>query len=220
MSEGLQLVMSQGPTPGRAFTIDRASLTIGRDPSVEIAINEPQVSRLHARVSSREGVLVLEDLGSTNGTFVNGVRLTGSQVLTPGDVIGLGEAVTLTYYSSGAVSTATMGAAPPAPGLARGVPAPRPETPGPAPYVASSAGAGRAPIAPAAEPPAYEEGAGEGVDGEDEQEKKRRKALLIGCGCLALVLACLAVALFLWYAPTAFWEFLIGLGIPIPSNPF
>ena len=57
-------------------------------------------------------------------------------------------------------------------------------------------------------------------DLEGEGDGKRRQVLFIGCGCLALTLACLAVALFLWYAPAAFWNFLIDLGIPIPGNPF
>jgi len=224
MSEGLQLVMSQGPNPGRAYAIDRASSTMGRDPSNEIAINEPQISRLHARVFLSDGVLVIEDMGSTNGTFVNGVRLTGPRTLTPGDVIGLGEVVTLTYYSTSAASTAAMGAPPMSP-LAL-APAPSPPSPrpvGPAAYPARTAGVNPAPgPAPVAEPPRHgpEPNWDEEEADEDDQGAKRRKTMLIGCGCLALLLACLAVALFLWYAPATFWEFLIGLGIPIPPNPF
>jgi hypothetical protein len=221
MPAGLQLVMSQGPNPGRAYALDRASATLGRDPTNEITINEPQVSRLHARVFIRDGLLIIEDMGSTNGTYVNGVRLTGPQTLTPGDVIGLGEAVTLTYYSTGATSTATLGeapesvadprpSAPPAmipvpepPARAAPEPAPAPGLVGePSPYVADSN---------------WDEA---DEEEEDEAAAKRRKTMLIGCGCLALFLACLAVGLFLWFAPASFWEFLIGLGIPIPPNPF
>jgi hypothetical protein len=55
---------------------------------------------------------------------------------------------------------------------------------------------------------------------EEEDPARRRRTMYIGCGCSALFLACLAIALFLWFAPASFWEFLIGLGIPIPANPF
>jgi hypothetical protein len=224
MSAGLQLVMSQGPNPGRAYALDRAAATLGRDPTNEIIINEPQVSRLHARVFVREGVLVIEDLGSTNGTYVNGVRLIGPQTLTPGDVIGLGESVTLTFYSSGGISTAAMGTAP--------VPSPDPIPSAPQPGAGPPVPAARdvRPRRPPAPPPrsvgasASHDGGVDWDETEDadaeEAATKRRKTMLIGCGCLALFLACLAVALFLWFAPASFWEFLIGLGIPIPPNPF
>jgi predicted component of type VI protein secretion system len=81
--------------------LDRDWLTIGRDPSNDIVINDPQVSRQHARVTRQGQMVVIEDLGSTNGSFANGVRLTGPHVMSNGDVIGLGDGVTLTYYEVG-----------------------------------------------------------------------------------------------------------------------
>ena len=220
MSEGLQLVMSQGPNPGRAFPLDGDSSTIGRDPSNEIAIDEARISRLHARVYLNEGVLTVEDMGSTNGTFVNGLPLTGPRALTPGDIIGRGEAVTLTYYSTGAISTAAMSAPPPGPEplQRRPVPGPLPARPPIYPAMAAGASAGAAP-AILADSPRVEPEAGWDAE-EADKDSRRRKSLLIGCGCLALLLTCVAIALFLWYAPAAFWEFLIRLGIPIPPNPF
>jgi hypothetical protein len=222
MISGLQLVMSQGPQPGQAFALDRDTLTLGRDPSNAIAINEPQVSRHHARITQQGNVIVVEDLGSTNGTYVNGMRLTGPRALTPGDVISLGEAVTLTFYSAGAVPTDDLGAGPAQPpGPAYGPPVPGPQPYVPPPYEPVPVAAGQPPEAdyrgsdvPVADVSATEE------DLEGEGDSKRRQYLFIGCGCLALTLACLAVALFLWYAPAAFWDFLIDLGIPIPGNPF
>jgi len=101
MIDGSWLVMSQGPQPGQTFMLDRDWLSIGRDPSNDIVINDPQVSRQHARVTRQGQMVVIEDLGSTNGTFANGVRLTGPHVLSNGDVIGLGDGVTLTYYEVG-----------------------------------------------------------------------------------------------------------------------
>lgn len=228
MIGGLQLVMSQGPQPGQAFALDRDTLTLGRDPSNAIAINEPQVSRKHARITQQENVIVVEDLGSTNGTYVNGMRLTGPRALTPGDVISLGEAVTLTFYSAGAVPTEDLGA-PPAPAGAPAALAPAygPPVPGPQPYVPPPyepvpVAASQPPEAGyrAADIPVADVYTTEEEDLEGEGDSKRRQYLFIGCGCLALILACLGVALFLWYAPAAFWDFLIDLGIPIPGNPF
>jgi len=65
-------------------------LRIGRAAECEIALRDPRVSRQHARVHAREGHLVLTDLGSTNGTMVNGHRIS-EVVLGAGDRIELGE---------------------------------------------------------------------------------------------------------------------------------
>lgn len=66
-------------------------LTIGRGAENHVDLVDPRVSRRHARLSrTGDGVLV-EDLGSTNGTFVNGSRLVGQARVTPGDVIAVGD---------------------------------------------------------------------------------------------------------------------------------
>jgi predicted component of type VI protein secretion system len=101
MIDGSWLVMSQGPQPGQTFMLDRDWITVGRDPSNDIVINDPQVSRQHARITRQGQMVVIEDVGSTNGSFANGMRLTGPHVLSNGDVIGLGDSVTLTYYEVG-----------------------------------------------------------------------------------------------------------------------
>jgi pSer/pThr/pTyr-binding forkhead associated (FHA) protein len=64
---------------------------IGRSSSCQIVIGEPTVSRHHARLRSRDGRWVLQDLGSTNGTYLNGRRV-GRCELRPGDLVLLGEA--------------------------------------------------------------------------------------------------------------------------------
>ncbi len=122
MTDDFRLVMSQGPQPGQTFPLDKDSLTLGRDPGNDIVINDPQVSRQHARITRQGGLMVIEDLGSTNGTFVNGMRLTGPHTLVSGDVIGLGDAVTLTYHGASVAVTRTIvgqpAAAPPPPSYA------------------------------------------------------------------------------------------------------
>ena len=92
-----QFVMRSGPTPGVTFPLEGDQLVIGRDSSNGVAINDAEISRKHSRLSFQGGKYVLEDLGSTNGTFVNGQRLAGPVVLKPGDVVSLGEQIVLMY---------------------------------------------------------------------------------------------------------------------------
>lgn len=92
-----QFVMRSGPTPGVTFPLDGDQLTIGRDSSNAVAINDSEVSRRNSRLTFQGGKYVIEDLGSTNGTFVNGQRLTGPVVLKAGDVVSLGEQIVLMY---------------------------------------------------------------------------------------------------------------------------
>jgi pSer/pThr/pTyr-binding forkhead associated (FHA) protein len=67
-------------------------INIGRGPECELVLRDSRVSRRHARLTARDGVLVLTDLGSTNGTRVNGHRVT-EVVLGAGDRILLGETI-------------------------------------------------------------------------------------------------------------------------------
>ena len=92
-----QLVMHSGPTPGKSFALEGDVLTIGREASNQIAINDAEISRKHSQLVLQGGKYVLTDLGSTNGTFVNGQRLTGQHVLQPGEVISLGEQISLLF---------------------------------------------------------------------------------------------------------------------------
>mgnify|MGYP001819419967 FL=1 len=68
-----------------------SAVTIGRDPACEIAFSEvPSLSRLHARVRFSDNGVVVEDLGSTNGSFVNDRRVTAAVGLSSGDRIQFG----------------------------------------------------------------------------------------------------------------------------------
>lgn len=71
----IQLVMRTGPTPGKAFPLSKSEIVIGRDATCDIVINDAEISRRHAKMTMQETGYVLEDLGSTNGTFVDGQRL-------------------------------------------------------------------------------------------------------------------------------------------------
>lgn len=97
MAESAQLVITRGPEPGKRFTLERPTTVAGRHPDNGIVVQHPQVSRRHARIVRRDDGWVIEDLDSTNGTFVNGTRLTGPHRLERGDEVGLSEAVTLAF---------------------------------------------------------------------------------------------------------------------------
>jgi hypothetical protein len=97
MTSQYQLIMRSGPTPGAAYVLEGDQITIGRDSSNSIAINDAEISRRHARLTFQGGKYILEDLGSTNGTFVNGQRLAGPRVLKPGEVVSFGEQIVLVF---------------------------------------------------------------------------------------------------------------------------
>jgi len=76
--------------PSRTVFLSRLPFTIGRRRGCDLVLSDPQASRTHARISAQDGAFVLEDLGSTNGTFVNDQRVQ-RQVLRPGDEIQIGQ---------------------------------------------------------------------------------------------------------------------------------
>jgi pSer/pThr/pTyr-binding forkhead associated (FHA) protein len=96
---GFQLIMRSGPTPGKVFQLKNDEVFIGRDVGNDIVINDAEISRRHARLSVQAGGYILEDLGSTNGTAVNGERLTSRHVMREGEILSFGEHVALVFES-------------------------------------------------------------------------------------------------------------------------
>jgi len=78
--------------PGHMFTLN-GQLTIGRSSENDIAINNPFVSGQHVRIVFKDAGYYLEDLGSRNGTLVNGVRVKKPVLLAEGDQVRIGEGV-------------------------------------------------------------------------------------------------------------------------------
>ncbi len=72
--------------------LDRDVLTIGRDPTCNIRIDSPYVSRQHARIEMQEGSPALVDLGSRNGSLLDGERVDGTAPLIPGNVVSIADA--------------------------------------------------------------------------------------------------------------------------------
>lgn len=85
------LVIRQGPQAGMSFPLTGNQIVIGREEGTDVALQDPEASRRHALISWQGGQHIVEDLGSTNGTFVNGVQITLPQALNPGDSIGIGQ---------------------------------------------------------------------------------------------------------------------------------
>jgi hypothetical protein len=140
---GFRLIVRRGPQPNQVYELANDVITLGRDITNDIVINDPEVSRHHCRLTRTPSGYTLEDLGSTNGTFVNGQRLSAARPLSNGDMVGLGETVTMAYEGAGipigmGPSRTVVGAPPPGqvgtPPM--GIPPhPQPYAPQPQPYV-------------------------------------------------------------------------------------
>lgn len=97
MAAKFQFVMRAGPNVGKVFVLESQELLIGRDPTCAVSVIDPEVSRKHARLVWDGENFMVEDLGSTNGTFVNGKRITTTHVLQTGDTIAFGENIALSF---------------------------------------------------------------------------------------------------------------------------
>ncbi|HUY72242.1 MAG TPA: FHA domain-containing protein [Gaiellaceae bacterium] len=88
----LVVVESSTLAEGDVYSIDSNALTVGRggDNDLPLEADEYASSR-HARFEPRRDGVYVEDVGSTNGTYVNGIRLSGDRRLAPGDVVRIGE---------------------------------------------------------------------------------------------------------------------------------
>jgi pSer/pThr/pTyr-binding forkhead associated (FHA) protein len=106
------LVVRQGSQAGMSFPVSGNQVLIGREEGLDIILQDPEASRRHTRISWQGGQFVIEDLGSTNGTFVNGVQITTPQVLNPGDSIGIGQTALVFQVAGGQLGAASYQAPP------------------------------------------------------------------------------------------------------------
>jgi sigma-B regulation protein RsbU (phosphoserine phosphatase) len=84
------LVILQGPDPGRQFVLGRGSSMIGRTPEAAIYLESLAVSRQHAQIVDQDDEYFVEDMGSSNGTFVNGQQVVGRIALSDRDTLQIG----------------------------------------------------------------------------------------------------------------------------------
>jgi predicted component of type VI protein secretion system len=154
------IFVEQKPMEGREQELDPGA-TIGRE-GCDVVLMDPEVSRRHAAIRDQGGSLAIEDLGSTNGTYVNDVRVTTVTVLRNGDVVRLGNTVWAirSKAPAGAGAGATSIGQVPAAGApqvtaARSIPTDiqTPAPAAPAPPAPQPTTAQAMPAAPAAAPP-------------------------------------------------------------------
>lgn len=95
------LIIERGPAPATQIPLNVDQLTIGRGDDNDYVLADPEVSRRHIRLIRRNDGFAIEDIGSTNGTFVNGQRISHQTYLQDGDTIDLGDTVRLRYMWMG-----------------------------------------------------------------------------------------------------------------------
>jgi FhaA, N-terminal domain/FHA domain len=78
---------------GKRMVVGPAGVTIGRSRQCDVVLEDPNISRQHAEIRPRGGAWVLTDLGSTNGSLINGRRIDHPEVVKPGDEIEIGTSV-------------------------------------------------------------------------------------------------------------------------------
>jgi pSer/pThr/pTyr-binding forkhead associated (FHA) protein len=92
----------------REFALDDGEHIVGREPDVGICLDSPNISRRHARIVVRGTDATFEDLGSKNGSFVRGERVSGPTPLASGDEIRIGPLTLLFRVTAESGSTQTM----------------------------------------------------------------------------------------------------------------
>jgi hypothetical protein len=86
----LEVVAALGYEPGTVFELGD-SATLGRSPTADVRIDDPYASSAHARIFPRGQFMYIEDMGSTNGTYLNGRQLRKPEQLRVADVVRIGD---------------------------------------------------------------------------------------------------------------------------------
>lgn len=198
MISNFRLVMRSGPSVGKVYPLDKNEVFLGRDLNNDIVINDPEISRRHSRLFLQGNSYVLEDMGSTNGTFVNGQRLMGPHVLRPGDVVTFGERLSLVFESSDFDQDATMvSGVPRSPYGATQVPDQQP--------LAYDPPLPRQQPEPRQQAPASYAGQVPAAFQVDTPLPEKRSPMIWIIAVIILLLLCVCVAGFLFLAPKEFW---------------
>ncbi len=90
MEPRLEVIAALGHEPGTVFNLVEGA-TMGRSDHAEIRIDDPFASSAHARIFQRGDFMHIEDMGSTNGTYLNGRQLRGAERLKVADVVRIGD---------------------------------------------------------------------------------------------------------------------------------
>jgi hypothetical protein len=178
------LVVERGPVPTTQFSLQGNQVSVGRSAGNDLVLADPEISRRHMRVIRRADGFAVEDTGSTNGTFVNGQRISHLTLLQDGDTIDLGDTVRLRFMSLAPAPQAPVDPAekpthvsPPV-ARAEAEALPRPVSTPPPPPAYSPGPSVIDPVYPP--PPVYV-----------TDEPRRGRGLLMGCGLIvAMLLVC------------------------------
>ena len=100
----VQLIVEKDGKPSQAFQLRSSETVIGRRRGCDLRIPSSAVSRRHCLISIRQGAVLIEDLSSVNGTFVNGKRLKGKQLVYPGDRLDVGPVKFVVQYTKSAAA--------------------------------------------------------------------------------------------------------------------
>jgi len=93
------LIAQSGPLQGERWVLQRDRFLIGRGPECDIVVPDRQISRQHARITRTRDAVLVEDLGSKNGTHVNGVRIEAPTRLQDGDVVQVAFTLELVFVA-------------------------------------------------------------------------------------------------------------------------
>ncbi len=102
------LVAQEGPLKGQRWVLNH-TVVMGREATCDVVVLDRQVSRFHARITPTSEGVMLEDLGSKNGTNHNGVELTAPVMLQDGDLVGVALAQQFIFLTSDATVPLTEG---------------------------------------------------------------------------------------------------------------
>lgn len=237
------LVVIEGPNEGEVYPLPDVVCTLGRTADNTIVIDSTRISRHHTQIRFTEGATgkaaVIEDMGSTNGTWVNDRQITGPHPLKPGDFITLADYITFRYEVDEASSTekltpALRGSAtqvmdesasytPPPPPYEEPyrpyseIPTMPPQQPfiqlESAPQTVTASQPPSAPRQAWAAPPA----AAPGMPPARPPAKRSKWIYVVVAILLVLICICLGIAIYLWFAPVTFWESIFELfNVPFP----
>jgi DNA-binding winged helix-turn-helix (wHTH) protein len=95
------LVAQEGPLKGQRWQLSQ-TIVLGREASCDVVVSDRQISRFHARITPTNEGVILEDLGSKNGTHLNGIPLTAPVVLQDGDLVSVAMAQQFLFLTSDA----------------------------------------------------------------------------------------------------------------------
>jgi predicted component of type VI protein secretion system len=213
------LIVNSGPNIGQTYVLHDVVSTFGRSADNVIVLDSTRVSRYHAKITILPTGAVIEDTGSTNGTFVNGQQVTAQYQLTSGDIIGIADYISFQYVVEGSMGMEI--GLPPATGRSTqimdgpGVTSPRigqPLAPQIGTYPPEFQSNPVFPASPSNFPPTPVMA--------PQAEKSRPTSLYIIIAVLVVLICfCVALAIFLWFAPEAFWMDLFDFfGLPWPTS--